>query len=146
MSLVGPRPNVKRETALYTKEEKRLLSVKPGITDIASIVFSDENDILKDSQDPDLDYNQRIRPWKSRLGLLYIDNISLALDLKLILLTVIAIVSKRRALDSLQNILITLGANNEIKTVARRAALLVATPPPGANSIVTSRVIQPQES
>jgi lipopolysaccharide/colanic/teichoic acid biosynthesis glycosyltransferase len=48
MSLVGPRPNVKRETDLYTLEEKKLLSVKPGITDFASIVFSDEGDILKD--------------------------------------------------------------------------------------------------
>ena len=55
MSLVGPRPNVKRETDLYTDVERGLLSVKPGITDIASIVFSDENEILKDSQDPDID-------------------------------------------------------------------------------------------
>ena len=57
MSFVGPRPNVKRETDIYTDEEK-LLSVKPGITDFASIVFSDEGEILKDSKDPDLDYNQ----------------------------------------------------------------------------------------
>ena len=72
MSLAGPRPNVKRETDLYTDVEKGLLSVKPGITDFSSIVFSDENDILKDSKDPDIDYNQLIRPWKSRLGLLYV--------------------------------------------------------------------------
>ena len=48
MSLVGPRPNVKRETDLYTVEEKKLLRVRPGVTDISSIVFSDEGDILKD--------------------------------------------------------------------------------------------------
>ena len=48
MSFVGPRPNVKRETDLYTNKEKLLLSVRPGITDLASIVFSDEGDILKD--------------------------------------------------------------------------------------------------
>ena len=69
MSLVGPRPNVKRETDLYTKVEKNLLSVKPGITDFASIIFSDESEILKNVDDPDISYNQLIRPWKSRLGL-----------------------------------------------------------------------------
>ncbi|MEO8577078.1 MAG: sugar transferase, partial [Gemmatimonadales bacterium] len=72
MSLVGPRPNVERETVLYTPDEKRLLSVRPGITDLASIVFADEGEILQGSDDPDLKYNQVIRPWKSRLGLLYI--------------------------------------------------------------------------
>ena len=69
MSLVGPRPNVERETRLYTAEERRLLTVRPGITDYASIVFSDEGAILKDEPDPDLSYNQLIRPWKSRLSL-----------------------------------------------------------------------------
>nr|MDP9178948.1 sugar transferase [Gemmatimonadota bacterium] len=73
MSLVGPRPNVERETRLYTAEEKRLLSVRPGITDLASIVFADEGEILRGSDDPDLRYNQIIRPWKSRLGLVYVD-------------------------------------------------------------------------
>ena len=73
MSLVGPRPNVKSETDLYTKIEKNLLNVKPGITDFSSIVFSDEGDILSGSDDPDLLYNQLIRPWKSRLSLFYIE-------------------------------------------------------------------------
>ena len=54
MSFVGPRPNVKRETDLYTIEEKKLLNIKPGITDFSSIVFSDEGEILKDFDDPDL--------------------------------------------------------------------------------------------
>jgi len=72
MSLVGPRPNVKRETDLYTKVEKKLLSVRPGITDVSSIVFSDEGDILANSKDPDIDYNQLIRPGKGYLGLFYI--------------------------------------------------------------------------
>ncbi len=71
---MGPRPNVKRETDLYTDQEKRILSVKPGITDLSSIVFADEGEILKDSKDPDIDYNQLIRPWKSRLCLFYIEN------------------------------------------------------------------------
>ena len=69
MSLVGPRPQVKRDADLYTAEEARLLSVRPGITDFSSIVFADEGEILKDKSDPDLAYNQLIRPWKSRLGL-----------------------------------------------------------------------------
>jgi lipopolysaccharide/colanic/teichoic acid biosynthesis glycosyltransferase len=56
MSLVGPRPNVKRETDLYTIEEKKLLIVRPGITDFSSIVFSDEGEILKDQIDPDIAY------------------------------------------------------------------------------------------
>ena len=72
MSLVGPRPNVNRETDLYTEVEKNLLRVKPGITDFASIIFSDESEILKNVDDPDISYNQLIRPWKSRLGLFYI--------------------------------------------------------------------------
>ena len=50
MTLVGPRPNVKSEVDLYTKEEQNLLKVKPGITDFASIVFSDEGEILKNKK------------------------------------------------------------------------------------------------
>ena len=58
MTLVGPRPNVKSEVDLYTKEEQNLLKVKPGITDFASIVFSDEGEILKNRNNPDIAYNQ----------------------------------------------------------------------------------------
>ena len=54
------------------EEEKHLLSIKPGITDFSSIVFSDEGDILKDKKDPDLAYNQLIRPGKGKLGIFYI--------------------------------------------------------------------------
>ena len=89
MSLVGPRPNVKAETDLYTKEERVLLSVKPGITDFSSIVFSDEGNILEGQEDPDLAYNQLIRPGKSRLGLFYISKASIALDIRLIWLTAV---------------------------------------------------------
>ena len=81
MSLVGPRPNVKRETNLYTIEEKKLLTVKPGITDFASIVFADEGEILKEYDDPDIAYNQLIRPGKGYLGLFYIAHKSIFLDL-----------------------------------------------------------------
>ena len=88
MSLVGPRPNVKEETDLYTDLEKNLLTIRPGITDFSSIVFSDEGDILKEKADPDLSYNQLIRPWKSRLGLIYIKNRSILLDIKIIFYTI----------------------------------------------------------
>jgi lipopolysaccharide/colanic/teichoic acid biosynthesis glycosyltransferase len=144
MSLVGPRPNVQRETDCYTAQEKRLLSVRPGITDLASIVFSDENDILKDSSDPDLDYNQLIRPWKSRLGLVYIDHQSLWLDVRLIALTALAIVSRPRALAGVQRILAELNVAEDVRQVARRTERLVPHPPPGASEIVTDRTRVPR--
>ena len=139
MSLVGPRPNVKRETDLYTLEEKHLLSVKPGITDFSSIVFSDEGDILKDSDDPDLDYNQLIRPWKSRLGIFYIKNRSLALDFILIFLTVLAILNRDLALNKINKILKRLNANDVLLKIAKRNVDLIPAPPPGSNKVVESR-------
>lgn len=139
MSLVGPRPNVKRETDLYTREEKKLLSVRPGITDIASIVFADEGDILKNKLDPDLAYNQLIRPAKSRLGILYVENASLALDLKLVVLTAIAIISRQKALDVVQTILHNLKADADLIRIAKRVDPLQPAPPPGASDIVTTR-------
>ena len=139
MSLVGPRPNVKRETDLYTLEEKNLLSVKPGITDFSSIVFSDEGEILKDSTDPDLDYNQLIRPWKSRLGIFYIKNRSLGLDFILIFLTVLAILNRDLALKKINNILKKLNANDVLLKIAKRNVDLIPAPPPGSDKIVESR-------
>jgi lipopolysaccharide/colanic/teichoic acid biosynthesis glycosyltransferase len=139
MSLVGPRPNVKRETDLYTDIEKKLLSVRPGITDMASIVFSDENEILKDSEDPDIDYNQLIRPWKSRLGLLYIDNRSLWLDIQLIILTAAAIINRETALDGVNKILTKMNTPEDVIRVSRRKDKLVPFPPPGSDSVVSRR-------
>lgn len=139
MSLVGPRPNVKRETDLYTPAERRLLSAKPGITDISSIVFSDEGDILKDQPDPDIAYNQLIRPGKSTLGLLYIDNQSLLLDIKLCLLTVLAVLSREKALAGVQSILKNINAPADIMVLAERKQALTPRPPPGSDRIVTSR-------
>lgn len=139
MSLVGPRPNVKRETDLYTFEEKKLLIVRPGITDFSSIVFSDEGEILKDEIDPDIAYNQLIRPGKSMLGIFYIENRSFIIDIKLIYLTVIAIISKEKALNSLLFILKKLGATDLLINIASRKNQLVPMPPPGAKNIVTNR-------
>jgi lipopolysaccharide/colanic/teichoic acid biosynthesis glycosyltransferase len=139
MSLVGPRPNVKRETDLYTSEEKFLLKVKPGITDFSSIVFSDEGDILKDHSDPDIAYNQLIRPGKSMLGIFYIIHRNFLIDIKLIYLTIVAIISKEKALSSVVNILKKLGANNILVEIASRKNQLIPMPPPGAKNIVTNR-------
>jgi len=142
MSLVGPRPNVERETRLYTKEEQRLLSVRPGITDFSSIVFADEGDILEGHEDPDLGYNQLIRPWKSRLSLFYIDNRSILLALKLVYLTVLTIVSRSRALHEVSEELRKRGAPTELVQIALRETPLAPHPPPGAAGIVISRVVK----
>lgn len=139
MSLVGPRPNVKRETDLYTREEKKLLTVKPGITDFSSIVFSDEGEILKDQSDPDIAYNQLIRPWKSRLGIFYIENRSMLIDMRLIYLTVIAVLAREKALHNISGSLTRLRADVELVRVSLRRDTLVPTPPPGSNKIVTNR-------
>lgn len=141
MSLVGPRPNVVADTVLYTDIEKGLLAVRPGVTDFSSIVFSDEGDILEGRPDPDLSYNQLIRPWKSRLGLIYIEKQSLAVDLKLIFYTVVAIVSKERALTWIVRQLTRYGADPTVVEIASRGADLYPFPPPGSDFIVTSRQV-----
>ena len=140
MSLVGPRPNVESDVRLYTDKEKELLLVKPGITDFSSIIFSDEGDILEGSENPDLLYNQIIRPWKSRLGLLYIEKSNIILDIKIIILTAIAILNKEKALKSISNILTKLGADEKIVKVSLRKDKLIPHPPPGSDKVVNDRV------
>lgn len=133
MSLVGPRPQVLREVAGYTAEERGLLSVRPGITDLSSIVFADEGDILRGSKDPDRQYDQVIRPWKSRLGLLYVRRGKpLATDLYLIYLTLLNGVSRARALSGVSRLVRDLGGGDELQNVARRLEPLRESLPPGA--------------
>jgi len=139
MSLVGPRPNVQRDTDLYTDNERELLSVRPGITDFSSIIFSDEGDILKGYKNPDLAYNQLIRPWKSRLGLIYIENQTTMIDLKLIFYTILAIVSKKSAIKLVVYELIKIGVEPIIINVSKRKDSLYPYPPPGQDKIVVSR-------
>jgi len=91
MSLVGPRPEVLQEVLLYTEEEKRLLEVRPGITDWASIRFRDEGEILRGSADPHAAYREKIRPEKIRLGLEYVERRSFLTDCKIIVRTLKAI-------------------------------------------------------
>ncbi|MEK7403995.1 MAG: sugar transferase [Acidobacteriota bacterium] len=135
MSLVGPRPQVRLDASLYTEEERRMLAVRPGITDLASIVFADLGEILKDSSDPDLLYNQVIRPWKSRLALLYVDHRTFLADLEIIGLTAVALASRPAALRGVRRILEGWGASELLCRVALRDQTLFPYPPPGATEV-----------
>lgn len=139
MSLVGPRPNVERETRLYTDVEKSLLSVRPGITDFSSIVFSDLAEILRSQGDANIAYNQLVRPWKSRFGLLYVERASFALDIKLLLCTLLSFVSRRTALLMVYRMLSDLAADPALLRVSQRIEPLRPHPPPGATGVVTER-------
>ena len=96
MSFVGPRPQVRWAVDLYTPEERIILSVRPGITDYASLYFSNEGEILKGSADPDQTYMEKIHPLKTRLALEYIRTRSFWVDLRIILKTVVSIVRNER--------------------------------------------------
>jgi lipopolysaccharide/colanic/teichoic acid biosynthesis glycosyltransferase len=91
MSFVGPRPQVQWAVDLYTPEEREILKVRPGITDEASLRFSNEGEILKGSKDPDKDYIEKIHPEKMRLSLEYVRNRSFSGDLSIIARTAQAI-------------------------------------------------------
>ena len=91
MSVVGPRPEVAKYISLYNNEQVKVLSVKPGITDYASIVYFDENQILGESEDPEKTYIEVIMPNKLKLNLKYIEEKSLYVDLKIIFSTLIKI-------------------------------------------------------
>ncbi|WP_275045250.1 sugar transferase [Haemophilus haemolyticus] len=92
MSLVGPRPEVRKYVELYTDEQQKVLSVKPGITDYASIEYMDENEILGKSNDPEKTYIEEIMPEKIKYNMKYIQNKNLFEYFKIILLTVLKIV------------------------------------------------------
>ena len=92
MSLVGPRPEVRKYVELYTDEQQKVLSVKPGITDYASIEYMDENELLGKSNDPEKTYIEEIMPEKIKYNMKYIQNKNLFEYFKIILLTVSKIV------------------------------------------------------
>lgn len=92
MSLVGPRPELASYVAGYTSEQKRVLEVRPGITDPASLKYRDEGCVLQRSADPELLYRERILPEKLSLNLLYLKDISFAYDLSLMLSTIKSVV------------------------------------------------------
>ena len=92
MSFVGPRPQVSWAVDLYTPEERQILTLRPGITDYASLKFPNEGEILKGSTNPDKDYMEKIHPEKMRLSLEYVRTRSMGLDIKIIFQTLAAIV------------------------------------------------------
>lgn len=91
MSIVGPRPEVQRYVDLYTPEQKKVLSVRPGLTDWASIEYMDENELLGKSSDPEYTYIHEIMPAKLELNLRYIREAGLLTDLKIIFRTLFKI-------------------------------------------------------
>jgi lipopolysaccharide/colanic/teichoic acid biosynthesis glycosyltransferase len=87
MSIVGPRPEVPRYVALYTAEQRTVLSVRPGITGMASMDYVDENEMLAKASDPERAYIEEVMPAKLALDLRYVHERTMALDLKIILAT-----------------------------------------------------------
>lgn len=87
MSLVGPRPEVRKYVNMYTPDQLRVLDVRPGITDYASIEYSNENELLAKSADPEKTYIEEVMPAKLKLNMKYIEEKSLATDLKIIFRT-----------------------------------------------------------
>lgn len=92
MSLVGPRPEVRKYVELYTEEQRRVLSVRPGITDYASIEYVDENTILGQAEDADKAYVEQILPDKICYNMKYIEHRSVKEYFKIIFLTIWSIV------------------------------------------------------
>lgn len=139
MSLVGPRPNIDREVNLYSGEERHMLSVRPGITDLSSIVFSDLGTVLAEAEDPNIAYNQLVRPWKSRLSLFYVAHRNLTMDVRIIWLTIVAIFDNSRARRGVAQILLAHGASAALVGVVEGTLELAPTPPPGLDKVVTAR-------
>lgn len=94
MSLVGPRPEVRKYVDMYTAKQKRVLSVRPGITSLASIRYRNENDILAASEDPDRTYIEQVMPDKLAIDLEYVEHAGLLTDIKLIFTTFREIITK----------------------------------------------------
>jgi lipopolysaccharide/colanic/teichoic acid biosynthesis glycosyltransferase len=94
MSFVGPRPEVSKYVALYNHVQMRILTVKPGLTDWASIDYIDESKLLAQSKNPEAFYIEHIIPIKVAQNLRYIDNNNLWIDIKIILLTLKSILNK----------------------------------------------------
>ncbi len=94
MSFVGPRPEVPKYVAMYNEEQRQVLSVKPGITDLASIEFRNENDLLDGDDDPETKYIQEIMPAKLELNIKYISKAGFFYDIGLIFKTIGKVISE----------------------------------------------------
>jgi lipopolysaccharide/colanic/teichoic acid biosynthesis glycosyltransferase len=97
MSLVGPRPELKKFVDLYTPEQREVLTVRPGITDFASLEFRNENELLEGKEDPIKYYVDEILPAKLALSLRYVRTRSFLLDIKIILRTIKAVFVNRQS-------------------------------------------------
>ena len=95
MSFVGPRPEVRKYVNLYNTDQQRVLLVKPGLTDWASIQFSNESDLLATSSDPEAFYIREVIPQKLSKNLLYIENNNLWIDFVIIFLTIRKVIFSR---------------------------------------------------
>lgn len=93
MSLVGPRPEVRKYVDLYNEEQQKVLSVQPGITDYASIAYINENEVLGNSENPEKTYIEEVMPSKLKLNLKYIEEKSIVTDIKIIFKTIAKIIS-----------------------------------------------------
>ncbi len=87
MSLVGPRPEVRKYVDLYNSEQKKVLQVQPGITDYASLEYFDENRLLGEAENPEETYIKVIMPHKLQLNLKYMESVGIKTDIKIILAT-----------------------------------------------------------
>ena len=88
MSIIGPRPEVRRYVDMYSKEQLKVLSVRPGLSDFASIEYINENELLGKSDNPEKTYIEEIMPVKLQLNLKYIEQKSFGTDIKLIFKTI----------------------------------------------------------
>ena len=139
MSFVGPRPNVSSDVDLYTKYEQTLLNVLPGITDPSSIIFSNEGDILRDSTDPDHDYNVLIRPWKNIFALRYLHIRTIYTDIFVCVLTFTASLNLSLSLKLLARIL-KLDTKSVAYSVATRSinlSLASSNPPNSFEDVIS---------
>lgn len=94
MSLVGPRPEVRKYVDMYSPEQLHVLDVRPGITSLASLRYRNENDVLAKAENPDKAYVEKVMPDKLRIDLEYVDKASFWTDIQLIFSTLKSIVSK----------------------------------------------------
>ena len=102
-------------------------------------VVMSEGKILEDKNKPDISYNQLIRPWKSRLGLVYIKNQSIYLDIQIMFFTLVALISKKTALKYINKILENLSVDKKVIEISKRKSELFPYPPPGSDKIVDIR-------
>ncbi|MGO1368560.1 sugar transferase [Senegalia sp. (in: firmicutes)] len=91
MSFVGPRPEVPKYIEMYTEQQQNILKIKPGITDLASIEYRDENTLLSDSNNPEETYIKEIMPRKIQLNVEYLRRFSIFYDIKIIIKTILAV-------------------------------------------------------